>query len=301
MRFLLSFLVLFSLVSNCKKDYYTVASGVSTGTYTQFAKSLEILEGVKLKILKTHGSQENVEAVRDGKADIAFTQIDNFENLCMTDEDIRKEVKIVLPLYSEELHLLTTAEIKSLKDLKGKSISIGPRKSGIEGTAWGFFTIMGLDVSSFQIKQGSSEDALTDLENQKIDAMFIVAGAPVRLLSSLIPEKAKNIKIYSFNNRERLKMLDSAYQYQKATISPNVYPWNKQLVKTVSVDSIIVASEDTDPEFIKKLLKDIFKNQETLRKAHSKWAEVSILKTRSVTRKLAGQMHTGTLAYLKEL
>jgi uncharacterized protein len=108
------------------------------------------------------------------------------------DPEVQKAVKgvrIMFPLYNEEIHVLARKDIASMKDLAGKKIAVGKKDSGTFLTAT-------LIMDILQVKAGARMDinpdeALPKLMSGEIDAFFYVAGAPAALFSGDAIDKTK--------------------------------------------------------------------------------------------------------------
>ena len=89
-------------------------------------------------------------------------------------------------LYEEAVQIITLDEsIKTVADLKGKTVSIGAPGSGVYFNAvdvLGAYGMTEADVKAEYLSFGESTDAMKD---GKIDAAFIVAGAPTNAVSEL--------------------------------------------------------------------------------------------------------------------
>ena len=81
----------------------------------------------------------------------------------------------------EQVQIVTCdPDIKSVADLKGKTVSIGASGSGVYYNALDILAAYGLtedDITAQYQDFGNSADSLQD---GKIDAAFVVAGAPHR-------------------------------------------------------------------------------------------------------------------------
>jgi uncharacterized protein len=92
---------------------------------------------------------------------------------------IAAKLAAVYPLYREEVHILGDLSLKTLQDLDGKRVAIGPERSGTYLTAKTIFFQTGIKPSQEVFLGG--KQALESLRKGEIDAMFYVAGAPATL------------------------------------------------------------------------------------------------------------------------
>ena len=87
-------------------------------------------------------------------------------------------------LYAEAVQLVTmNPDIKSVADLAGKSVSIGAPGSGVYFNAMDVLAAAGLTENDIKPQYQSFADSTDALKDGKIDAAFIVAGAPTAAIT----------------------------------------------------------------------------------------------------------------------
>jgi TRAP transporter TAXI family solute receptor len=251
----------------------TFVSGFEGGTYYKIGDSLNKLPGMEFEVLTTKGTNYNIKMLIDKKADLGLAQMDIWTSYYNKQED-KSVVKIVLPIYTEEVHIIVQKGMKTLADLKGKKISIGPDDSGSNATGKIILKSLGINPNGKNIDKSSPKDALNKLLKKEIDALFIVAGAPIELLSKLSSKKAKAIKLLPVDNDFYINLLaETGIQYIKGFIKKKKYKWLKKDVPAILVYSAIIARKDLPDSTVTNLTKGIIKNIKTLSKKHNKWKE----------------------------
>src|SRR5262245_28391696 len=92
----------------------TIATGPSDGTYIQIAREIEKVaqkDGVKVEILATQGSFENMVLLGDRKVDLAIGQIDALGVFAKVMKlhriDVFETIRVILNLYPESIQFLT--------------------------------------------------------------------------------------------------------------------------------------------------------------------------------------------------
>ena len=204
-------------------------TGGESGTYFAFgsvlAQHATNNAGVSIVGLAGNGSKSNVEELEAGNADLAFCQSDvmayayNGTNLFNTKID---GFSTVAALYMEQVQLVTVnPDIKTVADLKGKNVSIGAAGSGVYFNAIDVLGAYGLtenDVKPTYQSFGDSADALKD---GKIDAAFIVAGAPTTAITDLAT--TKDVGLISLDDDHIAKILETSDYYTKTVIAKDVY------------------------------------------------------------------------------
>ena len=173
-----------------------IITGGDKGTYYQFGLDLQRLTkpaGVNLTVHTSKGSIENVYAVyqRPGvQMGIVQSDVLAFVSRVQTDavlSRIAKKTRMVFPLYNEEVHLIGKRGIRDFDDLAGRRVAVGRDGSGTYLTARLLFKLS--EVAPSEMVAIDTTEALNELKAGRIDAMFYVAGYPVKLLKEDVTEK----------------------------------------------------------------------------------------------------------------
>ena len=86
----------------------------------------------------------------------------------------------------EQVQIVTTnPDIKTVADLKGKTVSIGAAGSGVYFNAIDVLQAYGMTEKDITPVYQSFADSADSLKDGKIDAAFIVAGAPTTAITDL--------------------------------------------------------------------------------------------------------------------
>src|SRR2546421_1501345 len=202
-----------------------VITGSDKGTYYQFGLNLQALgkpNGVTVTVHNSKGSVENIYAVyqRPGvQVGIVQSDVLAFVARVQTDstlQRIAKKIKMVFPLYNEEIHVLAQKGVASFDDLANKRVAIGREGSGTYLTARLLFKVS--EVAPRQMVPIDTDEALAELKARRIDAMFYVAGYPVRLLTEGVTA-ADDLALVPITNK------DIAEFYPRAVIPASTYAW----------------------------------------------------------------------------
>ncbi|MBK8394578.1 MAG: TAXI family TRAP transporter solute-binding subunit [Leptospiraceae bacterium] len=274
------------ILIQCKKEGNNVfAGGFPGGTYDTLTKSLQEIPELKVNVIASNGSLDNINLLLDKKAEFALTQVDMYYSAKLGNSAVAKEINILLPMLEDEIHLVVNNSIKSTQDLKGKKIAIGHSVSGIKATSISVLRLCGIDFSEIETIELGPEEALPKLLKQEIDAVFVVSGLPVKILSEL-PENAKDkIKILNIESSILNQIKEGNKVYQKSTIPANTYSWQKDPIQTLQVQTVLIARKDLPKEKVSTFLKSLFLNLENLTKVHPEWngLDKKILKEKSTT------------------
>ena len=204
-------------------------TGGESGTYYAFgsviAQHATNNAGINVVGLVGNGSQANVQELVDGTADFAFCQSDvmayayNGTNLF---ESKVEGFSTVAALYMEQVQIVTTnASIKTVADLAGKSVSIGAPGSGVYFNAIDVLNAYDLKESDISAVYQSFGDSAVSLKDGKIDAAFIVAGAPTTAITDLAT--AGSVYHVSLDDSHVQSLLAAFPYYTAATIKAGTY------------------------------------------------------------------------------
>ena len=175
-----------------------IITGNKRGTYYQFGLNLAQMvksRGIKLNVFDSAGSVQNVYAVyKTSGVQLGIVQSDvlAFISKIQTDAALTKvagKTRMVFPLYNEEVHLLGRQEIVDFDDLADRAVAIGEEGSGTYLTAKILFEVA--DVKPRELLPIGTDEALAQLKQGKIDAMFYVAGVPVKLFAEGVTAQDK--------------------------------------------------------------------------------------------------------------
>ena len=256
-----------------------IITGSERGTYYQFGLNLQRLgkqTGVDVSVATSKGSIENVFAVyQKPNTQLGIVQSDVLAFVARVQSDpvlkrIAKKTKMVFPLYNEEIHLLGRKEITDFDDLTDRRVAIGREGSGTYLTARLLFKVS--DVVPKEMVLIDTDEALAELKAGRIDAMFYVAGYPVKLLSEGVTE-ADGLALIPITNKSITEF------YTRAEIPARTYPWQPQVLSTVAVKAVMISFDfrRKDCDIIGQFAQSISTNLAWLvRNGHPKWKSVDL-------------------------
>lgn len=280
-------------------------TGGESGTYYAYGNVLAQYAtngdyGVAVTALAGNGSQANVQALEDGDADLAFCQSDvlayAYEGTNLFEGAGYEDFSIVANLYQEQVQIVTCdPNIKTVADLAGKTVSVGAANSGVYFNAVDVLKAYDIDPETgINPVYQSFADSAESLKDNKIDAAFIVAGAPTTAITDL--STTKTAYLVSIDDEHIEKLLASSPYYSKATISADTYGLDAD-VTTVSVGAVIIANNNVSEDAIYGFVTSLFEGAENNAEAHAKYKELDMENAASVT---TVAYHPGAAKYFAE-
>lgn len=216
------------------KKEITIATGSKDGNYYKTAleyKKLLEKEKVKVNIITSAGSIENIELLKEKKADIAFIQNGT------TFDSNNKSIKSLASIYYEPLWVFYKNEgftIDYIIQLISKKISIGNIGSGTRDLANKILTDNGIDSSNSQILDLNNKEASEALEKGDIDALFIVSSHNSPIINKLLANP--KINLFSF---KRARAYSRKYTFLEAL---TLYEGTLDLYKNLPDENINILS-----------------------------------------------------------
>lgn len=169
-----------------------VAGGFFEGTFIRFAvelaKALDDGDNLRILPIVSYGGNENINDLLYLKGvDIAITYTDTFELYKKSERvrNIEQRINYISELLVGELYIFARPEIRSLKDLEGKKVSLGTKGGSATTTGPIVFERLGIRAEFVYI---NNTIALEKMKTGEIDAIVSTGGKPNDLFVKLKPE-----------------------------------------------------------------------------------------------------------------
>lgn len=292
-------------VNNSGATAMTMGTGGTAGTYYGYGgilgNQIKSSTGITVNVVATDGSKANILGVDTGNYQLATVQSDVMAYAWEGSRAFQEEGKIdtfrvVGGLYAEAVQLITMdANIKSVADLKGKKVSIGAAGSGVYFNAIDVLNAAGLEESDIVPQYQSFADSADALKDGKIDAAFIVAGAPTPAIQELCA--TADAYLVPIDGDVADKLMKETPFYTTYKIPAGTYDGQTEDVTTVTVKATLIVRADATEEDVYNLTKAIFDNIDAITGAHAKGAELSI---ENATSGMTVPFHAGAAKYFSE-
>ncbi len=308
-RFVAILLALTMLVGLCAcagaGTTMTMGTGGTSGTYYGYGgvlgQYIKNNAGINVVVVSTDGSKANIQGIAAGNYQLGTVQSDVMSYAWDGTRSFEAEGKVdsfrtVAGLYAESVQLVTMdPEIKSVADLKGRTVSIGAPGSGVYFNAIDVLTAGGLTENDIKAQYQSFADSADALKDGKIDAAFIVAGAPTPAITELCTTNSAYLVPIDGEVAEKL-MADCPF-YTVYNVPAGTYPGQDADVKTVTVKATLIVNASASEEDVYKLTAAIFDNVEAITKENAKGAELNL---ENATEGLTVPFHKGAAKYFAE-
>lgn len=283
----------------------TFTTGGAAGTYYAFgtvlANYVSNNTDVKVTAVVGNGSADNIDALDIGDAQLAFVQNDvaNYAYNGIRFERYEGKpingFRAIASLYTEAVQLVTcNPNIKTMEDLRGKNVSIGAVGSGVYFNALDFLAAYDMTVDDINPQYLNFADSAESLKDGKIDAAFIVSGAPTTAIADLF--SSKQSYLISLDDDAVAKLQGISGAYTKTVIPAGTYTNQAEDVITVGIKATIIANSKVTDNQAYTIVKTIFENKDAITEAHAKGAELDL----DYASTCGLPYHTGAAKYFSE-
>ncbi|MBI3445104.1 MAG: TAXI family TRAP transporter solute-binding subunit, partial [Magnetospirillum sp.] len=244
----------------------------------------------------------NIEAIAQHRLDAALVQADiaywaYHGTGIYKGKGAVQNLRAIAMLYPESLHLVARkdAKIHSVRDLRGKRVSLGDKDSG--ELVHGRLLLSAFGMAESQIKQsflkpGPAADALA---SGQLDAMLVVDGFPVPIVSELA--QRTDITLVPLAGPEVDKMRATYPFLSASTIAADTYRGVDGDVKTLEVGVVLITGAERPNDLIYGVTRALWhpSTQRLLTESHPRGKLIHLSATG--IEKLGIQVHGGASAY----
>ena len=280
----------------------TFVTGGETGTYYAFgsviAQYVSANTNLSVTAVSGNGSKANVEDMDAGAYQLGFCQSDVMSYAhdgtnIFAETGAVDSFSAVAALYMEQVQIVTmNPDIKTVEDLRGKSVSIGALGSGVYFNAVDVLGCYDMTIDDIAPVYQSFGDSADSLKDGKIDAAFIVAGAPTTAITDL--STSGQVYLVSIDDEHVEKLIAASPYYSKYTVSADTYGMPED-AQTVAVAAMVLARNDVSEDAIYTFVSTIFDNADQLQ--HGKAAELNLEFASSIS---SVPYHPGAARYFAE-
>lgn len=202
----------------------------------------------------------------------------------------------VASLYPSTMQIAVLREsgIRSIRDLAGKRVSVGPPGGATRVMAENILKEYGIlgSVREVDLSFTESVDAMKD---RTLDGAFVLAGVPAAALVELAT--TQNALFLPIDAPQIEALLKKYPYYSRQTIPARVYRGQDREVPSIGVENVLFARADLDPELVYRVTRVIFSNLDYLVSIHPIAAQISA--SRAVVVPIP--LHPGAERYFREV
>ncbi|MCB1867108.1 MAG: TAXI family TRAP transporter solute-binding subunit [Gammaproteobacteria bacterium] len=286
--------------------FINILTGGTSGVYYPIGVALSQIygskiEGAKASVQSTKASVENLNLLQAGRGELALALGDAVADAWNGVEEAGykaplKKLRAIGGAYPNYIQIVASADsgIKSLADLKGRSISVGAPKSGTELNSRAVFKAAGLTYGDMgKVEYLPYAESVELIKNRQLDATLQSSGLGMAAYRDLAA--TMQIRFISIP-AEVVAKIDSA-AYQPSVIPANTYEGQTEDVPTAAITNIFVTHSGVSDELAYQMTKLMFDNLGDLTAAH---ASAKGIKLESAAKHLPIPLHPGAERFYKE-
>lgn len=292
-------------LTGCGSKRMMMGTGGTAGTYYAYggvlAQYMREYTDARVTAVSTDASKANIQGMQDADYQLGFTQSDVAYYAWTGTRSFEKDGKdhdfrILGGLYAETVQLITMdKEIREVSDLKGRSVSIGAPNSGVYFNAVDVLNAAGITLKDIRPQYQSFEDSKEALKDGKIDAAFIVAGAPTSAITELAT--TNGVQLVNISGGLRDSILEKNPFYTPLVIPAGTYPGQDEDVETITVKATMIVDAALDADTVYDLTRAIYEHAEEIGKENAKGEELSL---ENATEGFTLPFHEGAARYYSE-
>lgn len=322
MKFITSYLSIFCLIFSLsfgigcdnasKRRFISIGTGTERGAF--FAVGGAIAAAVSRNMANknwnvtaesTKGTQENIRRLlvsEDSRLEFALANaaISYFavrgEGAWETEQPIRSVVTL-----APNVALFVTQKssgIRSMADLKGKRVVVGPAGAGFKYFLEPILAEHGITYEDFTPVNGTYGDAVTMLTNNSVDAAFMGGAVPTPAVVQAA--STQDIFFIPFEESAKKALIEKYPFFHPVTIDAEDYervltePFN-----TMNVGSMhLITAEKADEDMVYNFTKTLYEHRAEVAKAHPAGKAIN---EKNAVKDVGTPFHPGAIRFYREI
>ncbi len=287
----------------------TFSTGTLRGVYQEYGERLRTafakdMPRLRVRLLTSDGSQENVTRVATGKADFTIAAADAVETYELEHGPGADRLRGVARLYDDYVQLVVPrgSSIRSVADLRGKRVVVGPPQSGVRLIAERLLRAAGIDPRrDIRPLADGIDTGPGRLRQGAADAFFWSGGLPTDGLTRLADTFPFRFVPIEGDLVARLHAEGGATRYYRATNMPeSAYPKVQQgsTVPTIAVSNVLITRADVGERLTEWVTRTVIRSRDGIG-AHVHSAQLVDLRTAIYTDPLT--LHEGARRYYRSV
>ena len=204
---LVACVVAYIVVDPAPPRHVVLATGQDNSAYEEFGRKYAAVlarDGIKIDLQRSLGSEDNLQRLVDGKADIAFVQSGSTSEA----QAERRGLMSLGSLFTEPVWLFLRThdangrrlDVHNLTQLKGLRINLGPEGTGVPKLFRQVLDVNGLEARQLTISSLENTPATVELLAGRIDGLVFSSAPEAPLIQMLL--QTPGIRLFNFRQAE---------------------------------------------------------------------------------------------------
>jgi hypothetical protein len=251
----------------------------------------------------SHGSVANVKAIAAGALDSGFAQADvtywayTGTGIFQSQQRL-DQLRTIANLYPEHLHVVVRkgAGVETLKDLKGRRVSLDEQGSGTLASSRLVLEAYGVKESDLQAQYLPADQAVQRMKDGSLDAFFFFAGYPAPAIAELADALALDLVPINDGPAEAVRR---KYEFFAQDIVPIGAYKGVARTETLSVGAQWIVSANVPEPLVYDITAVLWNDatRQLLDKGHPKARQI---RRETALNGLAAPLHPGAERYYRE-
>ena len=298
-------------------EFLVFSTGGTTGVYYIFGGEIATLwmnhiDGVDVTVQSSGGSKDNILALFQEDAELAWTQNDVMSYAYDGGEffagTVADNFSAIASVYPEVIQLVVAKDsgIKSVKDLAGRNVSVGPAGSGHYFNALQILQINGMSIDDIKPQYLSNSEVIESFQNRQIDAFFLTATYPHATVTDV--SLKREIEVIGFTAEEIAALQETYSFFVTDAIPAGTYQGVEDEKLVPAISAVLAVRDDVDEETVYQLTKALFEYKDELTNAKKAYITpesaiqgIPVRAADAANGVTLGSFHPGALRYYKEL
>jgi TRAP transporter TAXI family solute receptor len=271
--------------------YYPIGGGVAE-VFNKY------IEGVTARAEVSGASTENCRLVGSNEQQIALANADAVFYAYKGGREFKQPLKILsmFSMYPSNMQIvcLKSSPIKSIQDLKGKRVAVGPPGGNTFVMSWVILKAHGFSEKDIKPVYQTFVESVASMKDGGIDAAFILAGYPNSAILDLAT--TRDVRLIPIAPKLLDKITEEYKFYAEGAVPGGIYKGVGQPTPGLAVMNVWIVYKDLAESLVYKMVKAIFDHKAYLVTVHKKAADMNL----KDAVKIPCPMHPGAVKYFKE-
>ena len=281
-----------------------VAQAISNPSGTCDSGEVCGVPGLVAVAQSSSGSVANVKDIAGGRIESGFVQSDvafwAYSGINAFESDGRQgSLRAIANLYPESFHIVVRRDsgIETVADLSGKRVALDEVGSGTLVGAQLVLEAFGLTEGAIEVAYLKSDDAIEKLVAKELDAFFLIAGYPAKVVHWA--SEQTEIALVSVSGAEIDALVDRNPFLHIDKIPAGIYAGVGE-TKTLSVAAQWITREDVSAETVYGILQALWRSdaRRLLDRGHAKGR---VIRLETALEGIGIPLHEGALRFYREI
>jgi TRAP transporter TAXI family solute receptor len=285
-------------------DHLSIGTASPGGTYYVYGEGLAkiLTRSLDLPVVRlaTEGPAQNIELLEAGEAKVGFVttgiaqQAWNGTGLWAGKKPARS-MRAIFPMYDTPFQFLVLqdSEIRTVADMAGKRVGVGPRGGTSAFYFPEFFDTLKLTVNFIF---GEWSELARQVHEHELDVLAVGAGVP---FPSFVELEAKHKVRYIALNPEQIAALRLAMpELAPSRIPAGTYPSLLRHYQTLGLYNFAVAHAALPDGLVYNVVRAVFENHEEMMETH---AAAAATVPANIDRNTFLPLHPGAIRYYRQI